>query len=101
LPKKKSWDKALRGKVLLLAVITPCVTRGQDATKVVVKYSRTTTDVVTDLQAVECVVGRAFSRKGWGIIDRSGDFSRTEFIPTRGHPFTVHDNDESVTTDWL
>src|SRR5271156_1683850 len=53
----KFWGM-LRGKRLLLALLTPSSTNDQDATKKVVTYVETTTQIVTDLQAVSCVVGR-------------------------------------------
>ena len=79
IPESQFWG-ALQGKTRLLAVITPCVTNGNDATNQLTIYNDTTTQIVTDLQAVECVVGRVFTRNRWGIIDRSGNSSRTEFI---------------------
>ena len=79
IPDKIFWA-ALRGKKLLLALLTPCSTNGKDATQQVVTYTQITTQVVTDLQAVACVVGRIGTRNRWGIIDRSGDLARTEFI---------------------
>jgi hypothetical protein len=32
------------------------------------------------LPMVECVVGRVNRGNEWGIVDRSGDFSRTVFV---------------------
>ena len=79
IPDRRFWD-ALQGKKVLLALLTPCSTNGRDATEQVVTYTQTTTQVVTDLRAVACVVGRIQTRDRWGIIDRSGDLARTEFI---------------------
>lgn len=75
------WSK-FQDTFFLLAVITPCSTRGQDAAQCYTTYSNTTVQIVTDLQAVQCVVGRVKSRGSWGIIDRSGNSVRTEFIST-------------------
>jgi hypothetical protein len=66
---------------MLLALITPCVTKGLDASKALTLYKRTTTEVITDIQAISSVVGRVLSDGRWGIIDRSNDYARTEFIP--------------------
>ena len=93
IPDSRFWGN-LRGKTRLLAVITPCVTNGKDATKQLTMYNDTTTQIVTDLQAVECVVGRVLTRNGWGIIDRSGDSSRTEFIPSNLRSFSLYDSED-------
>ena len=61
-------------------MITPCKTDGKDATKVVTEYTLSTATIVTDLQAVQCVVGCVQRQKTWGIIDRSMDEARPEFI---------------------
>ena len=90
----KFWG-ILRGKRRLLAVITPCVTNGKDATNQLTIYNETTTQIVTDLQAVECVVGRVLTRNGWGIIDRSGDSSRTEFIPSNIRSISMSEDELS------
>ena len=64
----------------LLAVITPCKTDGRDATKSVTEYTKVLSTIVTDLQSVQCVVGRVRRRATWGIIDRNIDEARPEFI---------------------
>ena len=81
IPDKRFWGIYL-GTTVLLAVITPCVTMGKDATKELTTYQYTTTQVVTDLRAISAVVGRVQTRNRWGIVDRSEDSSRTEFIPS-------------------
>ena len=43
-------------------------------------YSKMTTTIVTDLRAIQGVVGRVKMRNEWGIIDRSDKSVRTEFI---------------------
>lgn len=43
-------------------------------------YSKMTTMIVTDLRAIQSVVGRVKMRNEWGIIDRSDKSVRTEFI---------------------
>ncbi|KAI1787592.1 hypothetical protein LXA43DRAFT_895990 [Ganoderma leucocontextum] len=77
-PTQPVW-KHLGGTSLLLAIITPCRTKGEDATKTLTLYRKTLADVVVDLHAVQAVVGRVKSRKHWGIIDRSNDVARTIF----------------------
>lgn len=81
------------GKTVLLAVITPCSTGGLDATKTVTTYKKQTTDIVTDLRAVECIVGVAHTREEGGIIDRSGSFQRTEFVQPPRPLFNVPDEE--------
>jgi hypothetical protein len=63
----------------LLAVITPCAINGKDATKELTSYSRTTGEIVTDLQAIEAVVGHVESRKKWWIINRMDGGARVVF----------------------
>lgn len=70
----------IQGQTRLLAAITPCVTNGVDASKKVASYRGTTTQIITDLHAISSVVGRVQTRNWWGIVDRSGDYSRTIFI---------------------
>ncbi|KAI1785700.1 hypothetical protein LXA43DRAFT_899245 [Ganoderma leucocontextum] len=77
-PTQPLW-KHLGGTSLLLAIITPCRTRGEDATKTLTLYWKTLANVVVDLHAVQAVVGRVKSRYHWGIIDRSNDLARTLF----------------------
>ena len=93
-PDTKFWG-IFRGETRLFAVITPCITNGRDATKHVTVYTDTTTQIVTDLQAVQCVVGRVQTRNRWGIVDRSGDFSRTEFIPSNIRTFSLSEDELS------
>lgn len=78
-PEDPFWGN-MQGQTRLLAAITPCVTNGGDAAKKLTSYRTTTTQIITDLQAISSVVGRVQTRKWWGIIDRSGDYSRTIFI---------------------
>jgi len=75
----KIWSK-FKDTFFLLAIITPCSTGGQNAIQDYTIYSDTTTQIVTNLWAVQCVVGRVKSRGSWGIIDRSGNFARMEFM---------------------
>jgi len=79
LDNKEIWGNS-KDKKHLLAVITPCKTEGKDATKVVVEYTVFKANIVTDLQAVRCVIGRVQRQNTWGIIDRSMDEARPEFL---------------------
>lgn len=78
----EEWWGNYREQTLLLAVITPSVTGNRDATKEFTTYRQTTAQIVTDLRVVQCSVGRAKTRDEWGILDRSGEISRTEFVPS-------------------
>jgi hypothetical protein len=64
----------------LLALVTPCATGSQDATKVVTTHSVTTAPIVVDLRMVESVVGRVKRGNEWGIVDSSGDYVCTVFV---------------------
>lgn len=78
-PDEPFWG-SMRGQTRLLAAITPCVTNGADAAKKLVTYRATTAQIITDLQAISNVIGRVKTRNWWGIVDRSGDYSRTIFV---------------------
>jgi hypothetical protein len=95
IPDKKIWGKYLWGTMILLAVITPCITIGKDAAKEsrLTTYQHTTTQIVTDLRAISAVVGRVQTRNRWGIVDRSQDSSRTEFIPSHMEVFNLPDEE--------
>ena len=96
IPDESFWGGELRGSIALLAVITPCVTMGKDAAKVTTTYQHTTTQVVTDLRTISSVIGRVRTRNRWGIIDRSEDSSRTEFVPSHMEAWNlVQGGDES------
>ena len=79
LPDDPLWA-SFKNRTRLLALITPCVTEGKDATEDIVYYSRTTTQVVTDLQTISSVVGRAKKGGKWGIIDRSNSLIHPVFV---------------------
>ena len=80
---------------MLLAVITPCVTFGKDATREVTTYKQTAAQVVTDLCTVSSVVGRIWTRNRWGIVDRSDESSRTEFVPSNMETLRLPGGDSS------
>ncbi|KAF8509330.1 hypothetical protein JB92DRAFT_520314 [Gautieria morchelliformis] len=58
-----------------LDLVTPCLTRGKDATREVTMYGNSTTSIIINLRTMECVVERE-----WRTIDHSGDFARTVFV---------------------
>ena len=76
---------SFRGKLRLLAYITPCKTDGKDASEELTFYTTETAPIITDLATIRAVVGRVLTaggptpRKHWGIIDRSTALSRTTF----------------------
>ena len=88
-PDLKFWGPEFRGRTVLLAVITPCVTLGKDATREVTTYLKTTTQVVTDLCTISSVVGRVWTQNRWGIVDRSEETLRTEFVPSNMEAFSL------------
>jgi hypothetical protein len=96
------WGE-MKGKRQLLAVITPCKTDGKDATKLVAEYTKSQETLVTDLQVVQCVIGRVCRGKIWGVIDRSMDEARPEFLSqvegTRRVEKNAKDLDESEFSD--
>jgi hypothetical protein len=76
---------AFRGKLRLLAHITPCKTDGKDATQELTLYRTETAPIITDLATIRAVIGRVQTtgglgtQKRWGIIDRSTALARTTF----------------------
>ncbi|KAJ7173919.1 hypothetical protein C8R43DRAFT_873817, partial [Mycena crocata] len=78
LPEKPVF-REMSNTTRLLAVITPCVTAGKDASKEWTAYTRMTTPIVTDLATIVAVVGRAFTRGDFVFVDRSGGLLHPEF----------------------
>jgi hypothetical protein len=78
LPKDPFWSY-MSGKTRLLAVITPCATLGEDASKKLTSYTDTTTTLVTDLRTIVAVVGKVKSRGRWYLVDRSGGLLHPAF----------------------
>jgi hypothetical protein len=76
---------AFRGKLRLLAHITPCKTDGKDATLELTSYRTQTAPIITDLATIRAIVGRVQTTGGhetqrhWGIIDRSTASARATF----------------------
>ena len=81
----------LRDKTLLLAVITPFKTRGEDASTTLTHYKNTGTLLVTDIRNVKALVGRVETRGRWGLIDRSVGLAQAMFVV---------DEDISSDSDW-
>ncbi|KAI0364415.1 hypothetical protein BV20DRAFT_956208 [Pilatotrama ljubarskyi] len=79
-PGNEARWKDLAGTTVLLALITPCNTRGCDGTRSLALYKDTLAPVVVDLRTVQAVVGRVKSRGSWGIVDRSNGLARTVFV---------------------
>lgn len=92
-PDQQFWGPQFQGKTVLLAVITPCVTSGKDATKTLTTYSQTRTQVVVDLRTISSIIGRVWTRNRWGIVDRSEETSRTEFVPSQMEVFDLTGGD--------
>lgn len=63
--------KFLRNEVLILALIVPCKTNGQDASISIVAYKELRAPVVTDIRNIKAVVGRLLTRGENFIIDRT------------------------------
>ena len=62
---------------------------GKDAAKELTTYQHTTTQVVTDLRTISAVVGQVKTCNRWGIVDRSEDSSRTQFVPSHIEAFNL------------
>ncbi|KAG2755727.1 hypothetical protein P692DRAFT_20716888, partial [Suillus brevipes Sb2] len=63
--------KFLCNKVLILALIVPCKTNGQDASISIVAYKELRAPVVTDIRNIKAVVGRVLTQGENFIIDRT------------------------------
>lgn len=72
--------RKLNPKLLLLGLVEPCNTDGQDATARVVFYNTTRAPRIINLLSISAVVGRVQTRGKWGIVDRSKGVARTDFV---------------------
>lgn len=90
LPETEFWGSL--GGEHILAIITPCKTNGLDATKQLTYYSITTTPIVTNIQTIVAVIGRAKTRGKWGIIDRSNGLAKPVFTPDIDDPDSEDDD---------
>ena len=68
-----------RGKELLLAVIAPFKTNGEDAALETTFYKQVGPILVTDIRNVISTIGQVESRGEWGIVDRAIDRARATF----------------------
>ena len=93
IPDQQFWGPQFQGKTMLLAIITPCVTLGKHVTKTMTTYSQTTAQVITDLCTISSIIGWVWTRNRWGIIDKSKETSRTEFIPSNMEVFDLTGSD--------
>ena len=75
---QRVW-KDLKELTLVLALIKPAKTNGEDASVVTTSFSQFSADVITDIQSIKAVIGRVETRGWWGIIDRSTTTARTTF----------------------
>jgi hypothetical protein len=73
------WEN-LQNKTQVLALITPCKTKGEDASIVHIQYKDSAASIVTDIRNVKAVVGHAQTRQKWGVIDRSNGLAHTAFV---------------------
>ena len=78
---ERMWGP-LRNSTQLLAVITPCKTDEQDASKTIVRYKTTRAPIVTDIRNIMHLIGRVHSQGSWGIIDRSMNLVEGAFLAT-------------------
>ncbi|EAU91248.2 hypothetical protein CC1G_06883 [Coprinopsis cinerea okayama7 len=58
------------GKTYLLAIVTPCKTRGKDARKELTSYKAMHAPVAIDMRNIQAVTGRAQRSQQWWILDR-------------------------------
>ncbi|KAH9481215.1 hypothetical protein JR316_0005736 [Psilocybe cubensis] len=85
------WKRSLR----LLAVVTPYRTNGKNAatTLTVFRESDKRATIALDLQSITNAIGRIYrEQKGWAIVDRSDEYSRTIFVHG-GDPEEPDDDD--------
>ncbi|KAI6159326.1 hypothetical protein EDD17DRAFT_1613662 [Pisolithus thermaeus] len=66
-----AFFKSLSGKTLILALITPWNTEGNDATLENTYLLSCHATIVTDVRSLKAVVGLVPVGKRWGIIDRT------------------------------
>jgi hypothetical protein len=70
--------KLQKSETLFLAAVTPCKIEQEHVNGLDMHlYSQEGPLEVIDLDCVQCLVGRVYSRGKWSIFDRSGAFDRT------------------------
>lgn len=57
-----------KDKTLLLALVTPLQTNGQDATKKLTSYTQKLASIIMDLRSVKGLIGRVQVKNHWWII---------------------------------
>ena len=77
---ERLW-RALCGHTLLLALISPASTIGQDATMMLTHFSYFNAPVVSDVQSIKAVVGCVQSWRRWGIINCTPNLTDVVFAP--------------------
>ncbi|KAF9219674.1 hypothetical protein BS17DRAFT_716798, partial [Gyrodon lividus] len=92
---EESIWKTFRNSTLLLALITPAATDGQDATMAVTHFSHFTAPIITDTRSIKAAIGRVQSRKKWGVIDRTPNLAQVVFAPEAVDNEPVQSSNES------
>jgi hypothetical protein len=87
------WGSS-QGKELLLVIITPFKTNGEDAALETTFYKNVGATLVTDIRNISSTIGRVESRGQWGIVDRAIDRARATFAACEEDPDLADDADE-------
>lgn len=64
---------------LLLVLVRPVKTDGKDTALMTIIFSQYLAPIITDLQNVKAVVGRAETQKHWGIVAHSVGIAKPAF----------------------
>ena len=85
-----------RNSTLLLALVRPVKTDGEDAALVTVTFSQYLAPIITDLRNVKAIVGRAETRKHWGIVDSSVGMAKPAFALDETEDYHQDDDDPEL-----
>jgi hypothetical protein len=86
--------KSLKGKTLVLALITPWDTEGKSAAEENVFMTSQKAKIVTDVRSIQAVVGLVETRNRWGIIDQAYGMVETQFTTGIGEGTGRIENDD-------
>ena len=92
---ERIWGDS-RNSMLLLALVRPVKSDGEDAALTTVIFSQYLAPVITDLRNVKAVVGRVETRRRWGIVDRSMGIAKPAFALDETEDYHQDDDDPEL-----
>ena len=92
---ERIW-RDFRNSTLLLVLVRPVKTDGEDAALTTVIFSQYLAPIITDLWNVKAVVGRAETRGRWGIVDHSVGIAKPAFTLDETEDYHQDDDDPEL-----